>query len=420
MAQVWIPTENDGFFDPEQINKRLEWLDNERRKDKNQITILAEQISALQSENIQLKSQIKDFQNEIARYSNIFPRIDQIESALSQLRVDAFRTIEEKDKVRSEKEKEIDLARRNGVDSLNRAIAEIRKVTEPIQDIRKTIQARVDEEFRLARLIEEVGNRIDAISQDREDFIRFQKAVEESRRQDMKRVTDVQNEMSAYRKRIEDMRGRVDLVNDSLHKIEQRINDLATSEAERKQTISTFQEKQNMINLEFSKTWQEWKTTFDEIILKAANLDTQMQALENTHRSVKRSQDSLDEVTQRFDRRTNELIEMQRLTEEKLRQEWAAYKNDDQKRWTNYSLGQDEIQSDYQRSIQALQARMQAIEDSAASAMDEVSLHDELYVAQLQDLFTMVRGWLKKWVKHKSTILYININNLQISKSGVL
>jgi len=399
MAQVWIPTENDGFFDPEQINKRLEWLDNERRKDKNQITILAEQISALQSENIQLKSQIKDFQNEIARYSNIFPRIDQIESALSQLRVDAFRTIEEKDKVRSEKEKEIDLARRNGVDSLNRAIAEIRKVTEPIQDIRKTIQARVDEEFRLARLIEEVGNRIDAISQDREDFIRFQKAVEESRRQDMKRVTDVQNEMSAYRKRIEDMRGRVDLVNDSLHKIEQRINDLATSEAERKQTISTFQEKQNMINLEFSKTWQECKTSFDEIILKAANLDTQMQALENTHRSVKRSQDSLDEVTQRFDRRTNELIEMQRLTEEKLRQEWAAYKNDDQKRWTNYSLGQDEIQSDYQRSIQALQARMQAIEDSAASAMDEVSLHDELYVAQLQDLFTMVRGWLEKMGK---------------------
>ena len=257
----------------------------------------------------------------------------------------------------------------------------------------------MDEEFRLARLIEEVGSRIDAAAQDREDFVRFQKTVEESRRQDMKRVTDVQNEMSAYRKRIEDMRGRVDLVNDSLHKIEQRINDLTTSETERKQTIFTFQEKQNMINLEFSKTWQEWKTTFDEIILKAANLDTQMQALENTHRSVKRSQDSLDEVTQRFDRRTNELIEMQRLMEEKLRQEWAAYKNDDQKRWTNYSLGQDEIQSDYQRSIQALQARMQAIEDSAASAMDEVSLHDELYVAQLQDLFTMVRGWLEKMGK---------------------
>ena len=399
MAQSWTPSENDGFFDPEQIIKRLEWLDNERRKDKNQITILEERLSTLQSDNTQIKSLIKDFQNELGKYSNIYSRIEQIESSVSQLRVDAFRAVEEKDKTRSEKEKEIDTARRNGFDSVNRSLAEIRKSIEPFQDVRKILQARVDEEFRLGRLIEEVGNRIDSAAHDREDFARFQKAMEEGRRQDMKRVTDVQNEMSAYRKRIDDMRGRVDLANDNLRKVEQRINELTASETERKQTISVFQEKQNMVNLEFSKTWQEWKNTFDEIILKAANLDTQLQALDNTHRSVKRSQDALDEVTQRFDRRTNELIEMQRLIEEKLRQEWASYKTDDQKRWTNYSLGQDEIQSEYQRNIQVLQVRMQSIEDSAASAMDDVSLHDELYVAQLQDLFTMVRSWLEKMGK---------------------
>ena len=90
---------------------------------------------------------------------------------------------------------------------------------------------------------------------------------------------------------------------------------------------------------------------------------------------------------------------MQRLMEEKLRQEWATYKSDDQKRWTNYSLGQDEIQTEYQRSVQGLQNRMQLIEDSAASAMDDISLHDELYVAQLQELFTLVRGWLEKMGK---------------------
>lgn len=399
MAQSRLPSEIDGFFDPDQITKRLEWLDNERRKDKNQITILEERLSTLQSDNVQLKSQIVDFQNELGKYSNIYNRIEQIESTVSQLRVDVFRTIEEKDKIRSEKEKEIDTARRNGIDSVNRSLAEIRKSIEPFQDVRKTLQARVEEEFRLGRLIEDVGNRIDSAAHDREDFVRFQKATEEGRRQDMKRVTDVQNEMSAYRKRIDEMRGRVDLANDNLRKVEQRINELTASETERKQVISTFQEKQNMVNLEFSKTWQEWKNTFDEIILKAANLDTQLQALDNTHRSVKRSQDALDEVTQRFDRRTNELIEMQRLMEEKLRQEWATYKTDDQKRWTNYSLGQDEIQSEYQRNIQVLQVRIQAIEDSAASAMDEVSLHDELYVAQLQDLFTMVRSWLEKMGK---------------------
>ncbi len=399
MAQAWIPTENDGFFDPEQIIKRLEWLDNERRKDKNQMVALEERLALVQSENIQLRSQVKDFQNELSKFTNVNSRMEQIESSLAQLRVDTFRTIDDKDKVRVEKEKEIDVARRNGIDSLSRSLAEMKKSIEPIQDMRKTLQLRVEEEYRLTRSIEDLSGRLDSADRDREDLLRFQKTVEESRRQDIKRVADVQNEMTAYRKRIDEIRGRVDLTNDTLRKMEQRINELTASESERRQQVATFQEKQNLQNLEFSKSWSEWKTTFDEIILKAANLDTQLQTLENTHRSVKRSQDALDEVTQRFDRRTNELIEMQRLMEEKLRQEWTTYKSDDQKRWTNYSLGQDEIQTEYQRNVQALQNRMQLIEDSAASSMDDISLHNELYIAQLQDLFTLIRSWLEKMGK---------------------
>jgi len=223
--------------------------------------------------------------------------------------------------------------------------------------------------------------------------------VEENRRQDAKRVTDIQAEVTAYRKRIEDMRSKFDLVSEGLRKVEQRMSELLAAENERKQSVTDFMEKQSLANLEYEKTWQQWKTAFDDIVAKAAGLDTQIETLENLQRSVKRSQDTLDEVTQRFDRRTNELVEMQRLMEEKLRQEWANFKADNQKRWTNYSLGQEEIQAEYRRNIEALQARMQAIEDASASALDDVNLRDELYISQLQDLFTMVRGWLEKMGK---------------------
>ncbi len=90
---------------------------------------------------------------------------------------------------------------------------------------------------------------------------------------------------------------------------------------------------------------------------------------------------------------------MQRLMEEKLRQEWATFKTDNQKRWTNYSLGQDEIQAEYQRGVEALRVRMQSIEDASASTLDDVNLREELYITQLQDLFTMVRSWLEKMGK---------------------
>ena len=400
MAKTWNGGPlNEGFVDLDQLVKRLEWLDNERRNDKNRILAIEERLTGVVSENVLLKNQIKDLEEEIQRYANIQAKIEQNESLIAQLRIDAFRAIEEKDKAHNEREKEIDAARRNGIDSINRTLADLRKSIEPLQDIRKTLLSRNEDSIRLGRMIEELQAKIDAVAMDKDEYARFQKSVEENRRQDAKRVTDIQAEVTAYRKRIEDMRSKFDLVSEGLRKVEQRMSELLAAENERKQSVTDFMEKQSLANLEYEKTWQQWKTAFDDIVAKAAGLDTQIETLENLQRSVKRSQDTLDEVTQRFDRRTNELVEMQRLMEEKLRQEWANFKADNQKRWTNYSLGQEEIQAEYRRNIEALQARMQAIEDANASALDDVNLRDELYISQLQDLFTMVRGWLEKMGK---------------------
>ncbi|AOH42942.1 hypothetical protein BEQ56_05295 [Anaerolineaceae bacterium oral taxon 439] len=399
MAQSWNRTVDDGFVDMEQIIKRLEWLDNERRKDKSRITALESRITDLNTNHSLLQSEIKDLQEEFARFSSFQNRIDLLDHQISQLRIDAFRQIEERDKTHTEREKEIDSARRNGLDSANRTLSELRKSIEPLQEIRKTLLTRNEEYFRLNRMIEEVNSRIESAALDKEEYNRFQKTIEENRKQDAKRVTDVHTEMGAYRKRIDEMRGRVDLVNDNLRKVEQRMNELLSSESERKQSSISFQEKQSLTLLEFEKTWQEWKKAFDEIVVKAAGLETQMQSIENTQRSVKRSQDTLDEVTNRFDRRTNELVEMERLMEEKLRQEWSTFKEDNQKRWQSYQLGQEEILNDQKRTADVLQTRIQLIEDNYATQMDDVNLRDELYVSQMQELYTMVRGWLEKMGK---------------------
>ena len=57
-------------------------------------------------------------------------------------------------------------------------------------------------------------------------------------------------------------------------------------------------------------------------------------ALEETQRAVKRSQDSFDDINRRLERRINEITEIQRLAEDRFRQEWVTFRADDQKRWT--------------------------------------------------------------------------------------
>ena len=75
------------------------------------------------------------------------------------------------------------------------------------------------------------------------------------------------------------------------------------------------------------------------------------------------------------------------------------FKEDNQKRWQSYQLGQEEILNENKRTSDILQSRIQSIEDNYATQMDDVNLRDELYISQMQELYTMVRGWLEKMGK---------------------
>ena len=396
MAQTWQPNAGDDYYDIPQILKRLEWLDAERRKDKDAIFLLQEQITQLKSDNLALKNDIKELQKEISVYPSIFPRLDHLDGTIAQNRGELLVMIEENNKAHTLKEAELDGNRQTVQESLSRAILEIRKQIEPIGDLKKAVQARMDDIFTINRNVEELRTRIEKVALERDDFLRFQKTNEESRKQDIKRLGDMQTELNAYRKRNEEMKTKVDLSSDSIKRTETRINELMSGENERKQQWLAFQEKVNVADVKRQKEWAEWKESFAEVVERASSLEGQVQSLDATKRSIKRSQDILDEASTRFDRRTNELTEMQRLTEEKFHQEWTNFKAEDQKRWMNYTLGMDEIQAEYKRSVEMITERLNKLEDTAVTTYDEAAQQSEIRTGQLQELYSLLRSWLEK------------------------
>ena len=395
MAQTWQPNAGDDYYDIPQILKRLDWLDAERRKDKDAIYLLQEQITQLKAENLALKNDIKELQKEISAYPSVFPRLDHLEGTIAQNRGELQIMIEENNKAHTLKEAELDGNRQTVQESLSRAILELRKQVEPIGDIKKAVQARQDDIFTVNRNVEELAQRIEKVALERDDFLRIQKTNEESRKQDIKRLNDMQTELNAYRKRNQEMSTKVDISSDSIKRMEGRINDVLSGENERKQQWAQFQEKVNVADVNREKEWAEWKESFAEVVERASSLEGQVQSLDATKRSIKRSQDILDEASARFDRRTNELTEMQRLTEEKFNQEWANFKAEDQKRWMNYNLGQDEIQADYKRSVEMIMERLNKLEDTAVTTYDEAAQQNEIRTSQLQELYQLLRSWLE-------------------------
>lgn len=384
-------------MDIEQIIKRLDWLEDEHRKDKMLIATLQERVADLEEGLPRTTQQMIALEGDIARITTNLSRFEQLEAAIAQVRVDLTRMIQEAEKQRAERDREWERVRMTDLEALNKAIAEVRKGLEVLPGIQKTLQARVEEENRLGRLIENLEQRIGQDKRENEEIRRQQRLLEESQRQDSKRIIDLQGEVAAMRKRLDEQRGKVELLSDAQRKLETRINELIAAETERRQSQVAFMDKQNMLNLERDRIWKEWQSRFEQIEALASGLDTQIQTLDATHRSLKRAQEAFEEITARFERRINEITEMQRLAEDRFRQEWANFKADDQKRWTNYMLVQEEQNRELSRQLSKLEERLVLLEDVSQEVQDVLHLINEETRKMLQKLSAFSRDLLEDY-----------------------
>jgi len=175
------------------------------------------------------------------------------------------------------------------------------------------------------------------------------------------------------------------------------LNELVVVEAERRDAVSNFLDKQTLAQVERDRVWKEWQNRFVTIEKQAADIEATLLNLDSTQREVKRAQGILEELSQRVDRRINEITEIQRLSDDRFRQEWVTFKADDQKRWTNYTLTQEEQRDEVLRQFGRLSERATQQEDSLQELQDLLNQVNELSEKRLQTLLALVHDWVSTY-----------------------
>jgi chromosome segregation ATPase len=381
-------------MDIEQLQKRIQWVEEERRKEKDAIGLLENKVVALEGSLAAALQQGKELSGEITRLSAVVTRMDQYDQTLIQTRLEAKQSVEALEKEIKLRVDETEKVRRVELKSFDSGLADLQKQIEPIAKLEKGLQARVEEDNTLRRSIDELRGKIGEVRIEEEEYTRTYRLLEDGRRQDAKRLVDLQGEVNAARKRVDDQRGQTELINNSLRKVETRVNELITVESERRDSMASFLDKQALTQVERERTWKEWQSRFATIEKQAVDIETQLVSLDTTNRDVKRAQTSVEDLTQRVERRINEITEIQRLSEDRFRQEWVTFKADDQKRWTNYTLTQEEQRSEITRQFEKLSEQATHLEDELQEVKDLLQQANELAEKRLQNLLAMAHEWV--------------------------
>ncbi|MEZ0395689.1 MAG: hypothetical protein ABWK53_04560 [Anaerolineales bacterium] len=384
-------------MDFEQIIKRLDWLDEERRKDKQTIAVLEERLAALQSELKVAAKKVKELDAALSEVSAAPARLAQLEAVLNQQKADLAKAIAASEKRQAEQQKEAEKRLALQIGALEKTLAELAALKDSVAEIRRGVKGWNEEDARRSRLMKDWETKIKETIEALESTQQTIRAAEEARRQDAKRVTDLQGELGALRKRLDEAREKVELFNDSIRRVESRVNEVVASETERRQAHVAFLETQARLQIERDQAWKEWESHLDSLRKQTQSLDIQLQQWDAAQRAVKRAQETYEEITQKFERRINEITEMQRLAEDRFRQEWVTFKADEQKRWTGFTLSQDEIRKDMHAEIEKLEQRLTALDDLAQTHQDVLQQTKEANEQLLQAILAQIHELLSAY-----------------------
>ena len=378
----------------DQVLKQLEWLNDERRKDKDIISKQEERLTTMEGRISAASQQIKDQNSEIVRLTTVVSRMDDFDSALLQQKMEINKQIEELDKQTKKREEEMEKVRRVEMRSADTSIADTRKELEAFSGINRSLSARVEEDARLAKLIDELRAKTQDLQRSEEEYTRTYRLIEDGRRQDSKRLVDLQGEVAALRKNTDEHRGQLDVVSSNLRKAEGRLTEALAQDADRQEAQDAFIEKQAMQQVEFDRTWKVWQAQIEKIDLQSSDVEQQFRSLDSTHNDVKRVKISIEELQSRIERRINEITEVQRLADERFRQEWVTFKADDQKRWTNYTLTQDEQRNELSRNLEQIGDQLVDTKLSQQENQDKIQQMKEETENRLQTLLALAHDWV--------------------------
>jgi chromosome segregation ATPase len=379
----------------EDLKHRVDWLDDERRKDKALLAKLEERLAGMTGALESQARQMKETENQLTKLNTrIQPQ--KIDELIAKQREDTVRALDAMDKRRLELEEEAGRTRALEKNRIDKTIGEFKKQIELLGDIQESMEARKAEQARQAVLLQEMRKTLDAIQKRDEERTRIIAATEEGRRQDIRRMADIQGEQQAIREKAGETSARLDAVESSLRRIDGRLAELMALELERRNAMAIWQEQQTAAVVERERQWKDWEKRSADSVNRMNAFLQQVDSFQELHRSMRQAIDESQSFTERLEQKIKEMAEIQRIQEDRLRQDWTTFLADDQKRWTAQNLTWEDEWRERDRKFTKAAEKLSRLEEQFEELSDSLRSAQDADRARLETLANTIREWLAR------------------------
>lgn len=359
-----------------QATQMLQWLEEERRKDKALIAALQEQTRAQEEQISQMTAQLQDLQVKTASIQDMISQVTDFEQTVSNYKNEVVFLLDQREHAWKKEQAEADRLHKIEQEATADELGRLDKGLQTLRRLEEDVKARQAEDQRLNTALQRLEVTVKDLGARSDDRVQAVTYLEEQRRADNRRIAELEQETTELRKRAETQAGKLLLAEEAIQKqrayidksvqpikeFQQTIDDVRASEFRREQAVKKYVEQAEQVKQEM----EEWRT--------------QTQRFVEQYQLNKRSLEKLEGFQARLEKRQNEVAEMQRLAEDRVKRQWEEWQKAQDKEAKKRQLVSDEKWNAQEKTNLDIGGRVESLETQA-----------DVHQAQLESLFDLRR-----------------------------
>jgi hypothetical protein len=378
------------------LQSRLDWLDEERRKQTRKVTELEQKLTLQEREIAGREQRIQDLERQLSTVNAQIGRIPKIDIQLAQFKDEIVQMIEQYDQRRIQSEAEMDRLRRVEQEAIAREMSTLRKEAGTIPQLQNEMELRIAEESRLANLIGEQKTKLNNLKNQYETKVSEFAFLEEKEKLNNRNITELQTAVVEINKRWEHAYSRMDMSNGTILRLESSLQSITEKQKQVEESNKSWMEQIQIGEYERNQRLEGWRRVLEDHEASIEQFNKAFVQFSDKYKEAKMAVQTLSGWQEEIEKQQREASEVLRVETSRMQSRWDDFRHENDKQWKNQGVDTEQRWNTLNRHEREVREQIDLIDEKLVKLEQEKDLLWRVQQAQADALKQFPLMWLEK------------------------
>ncbi len=352
-------------MDLSQIAQMVQWLDEERRKSKEEQSRLIQHVSSLTGELEEQKTRLQQLEADLSDMQGQVTQMAALEDALTQLKKEMYISLKQRSTEIKEAANQAEKARLADREYIMRRMDSLEEALRDVPRLEENLKAREAEDERLGEGFMDLRQRFADLGKDVEEKTRSVLYMTEQVDKDHQRIAQLQGETLELRKQQSKLRGQLSQVSERQERHKDFMDHLSQDVVGISKSHKEFIEKARLVDADRERRMEEWATEWEKLYSTFDQFKKQMETFADRYRVAGEVLKEIKQFQESIRREQNQVVQLQRLAEERQQKRLMDFLDENERRWKKQELSlesqwktQDKINNELKEQLPKIDAEL--------------------------------------------------------------